>query len=175
MLEFGDGDGVGNQVRLQHALGVACHGGKLYVADTYNSKIKLIDPAKRSCTTFLGGKADGWLTGSLFSEPGGLSFAGDKMYVADTNNHRIRVVDLKTKVVSTLALQGIEPPKLVQSSDPPAFPNATRGTLPLTTVPNDGEVTIDVELHLPPGFKLNPETKMSYVLETLPDAKAPWS
>src|SRR5262249_54707457 len=111
LFEFGDVDGVGGRVRLQHALGVAFHDGKVYVADTYNGKLKVIDPAKRSCTTFLGG-AGGWFTESLFNEPGGLSFANGKLYVADTNAHRIRVVNLKTKAVSTLALKDVGPPKL---------------------------------------------------------------
>src|SRR5262249_46385336 len=75
LFEFGDEDGVGSKVRLQHALGLAFHQGKLYVADTYNSKIKVIEPDKRSCTTFLG-EPGGWLNGPLFNEPGGLSFAG---------------------------------------------------------------------------------------------------
>jgi sugar lactone lactonase YvrE len=114
LFEFGDVDGEGNRVRLQHALGVAYRQGKLYVADTYNSKIKVVDPLKRSCTSLLGGKAEGWLTNSVLSEPGGLSIAGDKMYVADTNNHRIRIVDLNTKAISTLTLQGVEAPKRVQ-------------------------------------------------------------
>jgi thiol-disulfide isomerase/thioredoxin len=174
LFEFGDHDGVGKEVRLQHALGVAWHAGKLYVADTYNSKIKVIDPEKQSCTSLVGGNA-GWLTGTLVSEPGGLSFAGDKMYIADTNNHRIRVVDLKTKAISTLTLQGVEAPKLVQNSELPSFPNATRETLPVTTVPADGEVRLEVDLHLAPGFKLNPEAKSSYRVETLPEAKVPWS
>ena len=91
--------------------GVTFHDGSLYVADTYNSKIKVIDPAKRSCTTFLC-MGEGWLAGGLFNEPAGLSAAKGKMYVADTNAHRIRVVDLKTKVVSTLNLQGVEAPKV---------------------------------------------------------------
>jgi DNA-binding beta-propeller fold protein YncE len=112
LFDFGDKDGIGEEVRLQHALGLTYHGGKLYVADTYNSKIKVVDPAKRSCTTLLGGERDGWLAGPLFNEPGGLSVANDKLYVADTNAHRIRVVDLKTKKVSTLKLQGVEAPKL---------------------------------------------------------------
>jgi thiol-disulfide isomerase/thioredoxin len=175
LFEFGDHDGIGREVRLQHALGAAWHDGKLYIADTYNSKIKAIDPEKQSCTSLLGGKTAGWLTGSLFSEPGGLSFAGDRMYVADTNNHRIRVVDLKTKAVSTLNLQSVEAPKLVQNSDPPSFPNAVRQTLPVTRVPKEGEVAIEVELHLVAGFKLNPETKMSYTLETLPEGGRAWS
>jgi thiol-disulfide isomerase/thioredoxin len=175
LFEFGDHDGVGSQVRLQHALGVAYHDGLVYVADTYNSKIKVIDPAQRSCTTVLGGKNGGWLTGPLFSEPGGLSITGDKMYVADTNNHRIRVVDLKTKAVSTLELKGVKPPSPPRDSDRPFFPNPTRTTLPLVTVPGDGELTLQVELGLPLGFKLNPEAQMSYLVETLPEARGTWS
>jgi DNA-binding beta-propeller fold protein YncE len=110
LFDFGDEDGVGDKVRLQHALGVLFHDGKLYVADTYNSKIKVIDPEKRSCTTLIG-EPSGWLGERLLNEPGGLSYADGKLYVADTNGHRIRVVDLKTKAISTLALQGVEPPR----------------------------------------------------------------
>ena len=107
-------DGEGDKVRLQHALGVAYHDGKLYVADTYNSKIKVIDPVKRTCETFLGGEPDGWLADSAVQRAGRPQHhAGGKLYVADTNAHRIRVVDLKTKTVTTLKLQGVEAPKLV--------------------------------------------------------------
>jgi len=109
LFDFGDVDGVAGRVRLQHALGVAYHKGKLYVADTYNSKIKVIDPAQRFCTTFVGGEGGG-KGGPPFNEPGGVSVAGDKLYVADTNAHRIRVVDLKTRAVSTLTLQGVSAP-----------------------------------------------------------------
>ncbi len=112
LFTFGDVDGQGDDVRLQHALGVAYHDGKLYVADTYNSKIKVIDPEKRTSTTLLG-DGPGWLAGPLFAEPAGVSIAGDKLYVADTNAHRVRVADLKTRSVTTLALQGIEAPKVV--------------------------------------------------------------
>jgi thiol-disulfide isomerase/thioredoxin len=103
LFKFGDVDGEADMVRLQHALGLAYHDGKLYVADTYNSKIKLLDPIKRTCVTFLGGQEQ-------FSEPGGISYADGKLYVADTNAHRIRVVDVKTKMIATLRLQGVEPP-----------------------------------------------------------------
>jgi DNA-binding beta-propeller fold protein YncE len=102
LFDFGDINGAGDKVRLQHALGVAHLDGKLYVADTYNSKIKLVDPDKRTCDTYLGGE-------KMFDEPGGLSIAAGKMYIADTNNHRIQVVDMKTKAVSTLQLQGVDP------------------------------------------------------------------
>ncbi len=111
LFEFGDKDGTGDAVRLQHALGVAYHDGKLYVADTYNSKIKVIDPEKRTSETFQGGDAPGWQTKPVFIEPAGISYAAGKLYIADTNAHRIRVIDLKTRAVSTLKLQGVEAPK----------------------------------------------------------------
>lgn len=112
LFRFGDVDGIGDKVRIQHALAVAWHDGLIYVADTYNSKLKTLDPKTRECKTFLGGDKDGWLSSPSFLEPGGLSFAGDKLYVADTNAHRIRVVDIKTKKIATLKLQGVDPPKL---------------------------------------------------------------
>jgi thiol-disulfide isomerase/thioredoxin len=104
LFKFGDVDGAADAVRLQHALGLAYYDGKLYVADTYNSKIKLLDPLKRTCVTFLGREAQ-------LSEPGGLSYADGKLYVADTNAHRIRVVEVKTKTITTLRLQGVEAPQ----------------------------------------------------------------
>jgi sugar lactone lactonase YvrE len=108
LFRFGDKDGTGDAVLLQHALGVLYHDGQLFVADTYNSKLKVLDPATRECKTFLGGRG-GWLTPPAFNEPGGLSYAAGKLYVADTNASRIRVVDLKTKQVTTLALTGVPP------------------------------------------------------------------
>jgi len=108
LFQFGDKNGKGSEVRLQHALGVAYVDGKLYVADTYNSKIKIIDPNQKTCETYLG-DPPGWLKEKMFNEPGGLSIAGGKIYVADTNNHRIQVVDMKTKETTTLRLQDVEP------------------------------------------------------------------
>ncbi|MBM3993009.1 MAG: redoxin domain-containing protein [Planctomycetes bacterium] len=102
LFDFGDVDGVGPQVRLQHALAVVHHDGKLYVADTYNNKIKVLDPAKRNCYTYAGGEKE-------LDEPGGLSIAAGKLYVADTNNHRIQVIDMKSRDITTLNLQGVDP------------------------------------------------------------------
>jgi len=106
---FGDQDGKGSSVLLQHALAVQYVDGKIYVADTYNSKIKVLDPRTSECTTFVGGEPEVKPNGPTFNEPGGLSYANGKLYVADTNAHRIRIVDLKTKAVTTLQLTGVPP------------------------------------------------------------------
>ncbi len=113
-----DPTGDKKEARLQHALGVAYHDGKLYVADTYNSKIKVFDLKTKELTTLVGGNDWGWLVPAAFNEPGGLSYAGGKLYVADTNAHRIRVVDIATKAVTTLDLKGLKPPAMPKEPEP---------------------------------------------------------
>ena len=110
LFEFGDQDGSGEHVRLQHPLGVVYHAGVLFVADTYNNKIKQVFPRTKSAVTFLGTGEEGLRDGdsATFDEPSGVSVAYDKLYIADTNNHVIRAADLKTKKVSTLKLCGFD-------------------------------------------------------------------
>jgi DNA-binding beta-propeller fold protein YncE len=112
LFEFGDRDGVGAAtVRLQHPLGVAWHDGRLLIADTYNHKIKRLDPTTAECRTLFGdgvpGHQDGEALAARFSEPAGVSVARGRLYVADTNNHAIRVADLATGRVVTLELLGL--------------------------------------------------------------------
>ena len=107
LFDFGDEDGIGREAKLQHAIGVQYHDGMVYVADTYNSKLRVINLATGSVTTFFGAKKGE--KDAPFNEPAGLGLADGKLYVADTNAHRIRIVDLKTKALSTLALKGVDP------------------------------------------------------------------
>ena len=106
LFVFGDADGVGDGVRLQHPIGLDLYEGALWVADTYNNKIKRIDPESRVCRTAFGsgavGNADGDGARATFAEPGGVSAHRGKLYIADTNNHAIRVADLERGTVGTL-------------------------------------------------------------------------
>jgi hypothetical protein len=52
LFDFGDRDGTGDEVRLQHPLSLAWLGGSLVVADSYNGKLKIVDPLTRSCVTW---------------------------------------------------------------------------------------------------------------------------
>ena len=111
LFEFGDVDGVGEAVRLQHPIGIEWHDGALYIADTYNNKIKRIYPASRGAASYLGigkvGHEDGDGRFAEFFEPAGLSAANGSLYIADTNNHAIRVASLATQEVSTLEIRGL--------------------------------------------------------------------
>ena len=111
LFEFGDVDGDDFRVRMQHPIGITHHDGVLYVADTYNHKIKRVLPKTRSAFSVAGtgapGHVDGPFAQARFSEPCGLSMAKGKMYIADTNNHAIRVADMETGEVATLELTGL--------------------------------------------------------------------
>jgi len=99
LFAFGDKDGTGFEAKLQHPLGVAFANGKLYVADTYNHKIKVLEPQS--------GQIQSLPLNTTFNEPGGISAAGNRLFVADTNSHKIKVVDLKTNSVSDLTFKNL--------------------------------------------------------------------
>ena len=111
LFEFGDIDGDDFRVRLQHPIGITHHDGVLYVADTYNHKIKRVLPKTRAAFTVAGtgapGHVDGPFAQARFAEPSGLSLTASKIYIADTNNHAIRVADMDSGEVATLELTGL--------------------------------------------------------------------
>ncbi len=164
LFEFGDSDGQGERVRLQHPLGVTHHNGMLYVADTYNHKIKVIGPVLRSATTFVGTGKPGFCDGpgAQFYEPSGVSIDDGKLYVADTNNHAIRIVDLRTKDVTTLTLTGLSDNAATARVD--IWPNLEEVHLAQQTV-RAGQGKLIVNVEIPAPFKLNPGSPLEYRVE----------
>lgn len=113
---FGDRDGIGSEVRLQHCLGVEYAAGYLWIADTYNHQIKRVDLESNWCETVAGNGFSGFQNGSgaiaRFFEPSGLSVANGALYVADTNNHAIRRIDLETFYVQSIEFSSLHAPKV---------------------------------------------------------------
>jgi hypothetical protein len=174
LFEFGDVDGAGSQVRLQHPLGVALAGGRLYVADTYNHKVKALDPEKGTCATLAGtgrpGFEDGGAGEAGFWEPGGISAAGDRLYVADTNNHAIRVVDPKTGEVATLRLYGLMAPGVAAAPGAVDWMQPEEVEAPEAAVAPDAEGALAIALDLPAGHHVNPEAPFTVQVEVEGDA-----
>ena len=98
---FGDVDGQGFDVRLQHCLGIEYADNLLWIADTYNHKIKLVNPVTGDCRSILINE------NSCFYEPSGLSCLDGYLYIADTNNHAIRKVNLDSLVAETMKFSGL--------------------------------------------------------------------
>jgi thiol-disulfide isomerase/thioredoxin/DNA-binding beta-propeller fold protein YncE len=169
LFEFGDLDGPKDVARLQHCLGVCYHEGQIYVADSYNHKIKVVNAETGDTRTLAGtgrvGSAD---EPAEFHEPSGLTIANGRLYVADTNNHLIRTVDLASGSVKTLELSGVEPPP-----PPPARKPDLTGA-PTIEVPateariRDGQITLQARLNLPEGWKINDGAPLEYWVEADP-------
>jgi thiol-disulfide isomerase/thioredoxin len=164
LFSFGDVDGTGPEVRLQHPLGIAWHEGTLYVADSYNHRIKQVDPEARTSRGYLGtGKAGRGGDPAQFSEPAGLAVAEGKLYIADTNNHAIRVADLATRVVTELPLEGLTPP-VVPKAEAVVVASESK-KLPEQVIQPGAELAFEVELAIPEGYKLNPLSPVTFRLD----------
>ncbi len=111
LFAFGDRDGIGKDAVLQHPQDVASAPGAVYIADTYNHKIKRMDLSTLRITTIAGdgtqGATDGDALTASFDEPAGIAYRNGIVFVADTNNHLIRKIDVDRGTVETIELKGI--------------------------------------------------------------------
>lgn len=159
LFEFGDVDGMGGMVRLQHPTGLTYSEGLVYIADSYNHKIKTLDPTTGQVKTVIGigkpGQADGPFAQAELFEPEGIVAGHGRLYLADTNNHLIRVADLAARQLHTLRLRGLERLQQPQSSKT-CLPD--RRFDPLTV--SMGQVTFYFDIELPGGYKFNTEAPL---------------
>jgi hypothetical protein len=173
LFEFGDVDGAGAKARLQHPLGIAYRDGVLYVADSYNHKIKRIDVAKVQTTTWIGdGKPGDRVDPPRLSEPAGLALAKDRLYIADTNNHRIAVVDLGTAKLSVLEIEGLTPPQPAVGDEDHDFAGGkNRIAVEPRAIAPAAELRLEVAVTLPEDYKLNERGPVSLRIGAAEDQK----
>ncbi len=154
LFAFGDVDGVGSRARFQHPLGIAVFEDSLFVADSYNHKIRQIELATGKVSTWAGSGAPGnSVTPLLLHEPGGLSTADGRLFVADTNNHRIVSIDLATKAATELQINGLAPPTPPRRTTMPELSDAILLASQNLAVGDD--VKFQVVLSVPEQYKLN--------------------
>jgi len=195
LFDYGDVDGTGSRVRLQHPLGVLAVGDELVIADTFNHKIKVMDVARREVHSVLGsgrpGLRDGARDAAAFAEPGGVSVAAGKLFIADTNNHRVRVADLATFEVVTLDLRGLTPPHTrvevvhpigthepeeedaIDVDLPFLGPDVQHRSLPLARVSPGSANVWQIRFDLPDGCHVNEDAPLTYRVWTEGDGASP--
>jgi len=115
--EKGDGGDGGPAIKAQfngmHRLAVA-ENGDIYLADTWNNRVRKIDAKTGRVSAFAGTGEKGYAGDggpALKAKFGGiycvaLNPKGEQLYLADLDNRRIRAVDLKTGIVRTVAGNG---------------------------------------------------------------------
>jgi DNA-binding beta-propeller fold protein YncE len=96
-----------------HALAIGPNGA-VYLADTWNSRVRKLDPRSGKLSNFAGtgqkgfagdgGPAEKAQLGNVYCVA--LDPAGKRMVLADLDNRRIRAIDMATRTVSTLAGNG---------------------------------------------------------------------
>jgi DNA-binding beta-propeller fold protein YncE len=111
LFDFGDHDGVGREALLQHPQGLSVHNDQIYIADSYNNKIKSVAMGSLQVKTIAGsgepGDMNGYSTIAQFNEPAGITVVGNRIFVADTNNHKVKIVELDSGQVYPLQLTGL--------------------------------------------------------------------
>ena len=88
--------------------------GSVYLADTWNNRVRKLDPKSGTISAFAGTGAKGFAGDggpALKAQFGGvycLAFdpKGERLYLADLDHRRIRAIDMKTGVVTTVAGNG---------------------------------------------------------------------
>lgn len=101
LSEYGDREGIGREARLQYPLSITVDRQRelLWVADSYNDKLKMI--------AFKDNRVRDFPLDHPLQEPGGLSLYGDTLFVANTNAHEILRVDLPSRRVQVLDIDEI--------------------------------------------------------------------
>jgi len=115
LFAFGDLEGTSSTACFQHPLAILWvePWKQLLIADTYNHRLKRLDPQSKILYSWIGngtaGHHDGPLQEATFSQPSGLAFSKKSQcfFIADTNNHAVRVVDLSKHIVSTFLIKGL--------------------------------------------------------------------
>ncbi|XP_034134302.1 NHL repeat-containing protein 2 isoform X1 [Drosophila guanche] len=173
LFAFGDVDGKLSNAKLQHPLGVAHNDAdnKVYVADTYNHKIKVIDTETNVVSTLAIKTQDG--TPLIFNEPAGLCLdaEGKNLLVSDTNNHAIQIVDLLTLKARPFVVD-FSKVDSTSETDAPQLPlkNAEHHILRPLPLHGKKKSTINFNIRLSPQLKFTEEAPQKWTIRTLNSA-----
>jgi sugar lactone lactonase YvrE len=104
---YRDGDAI--DAEFDGPVGIAVgRDGSVFVADTYNDRIRRIDAAGLVTTVAgsgVAGLVDGAATSARFDTPAGIAVESDRsLLVADSGNHVVRRVDLDAGLVTTMEI-----------------------------------------------------------------------
>lgn len=91
LFTFGDNDGIGEAVRLQHPEGICagiggCGNQRIFLCDTYNGKVKVFDPLTSRVMTLIDG----------LRMPTGIAKQECRLYVTEAMSKEVVVFDIKT-------------------------------------------------------------------------------
>jgi sugar lactone lactonase YvrE len=142
---FNGDDIAATAAQLNYPNGIVLDGlGNMFIADTYNHRIRLVSASSLLITTVAGTGDFGFSGDSMAATaaelwyPSGIApDASGNLYIADTYNHRIRLVSAITGIITTVAGTDTTspPPSALPTVEPTAVPSALPTVEP-TSVPS---------------------------------------
>ena len=168
LFAFGDVDGRGKEIKLQHPLAIETLGEKLLIGDSYNHKIKEFDPVTNTMRSLSGSGKAGKALGNSgeYSEPSGLSVdyakADPVACIADTNNHRIVQLNLNSGISVELPVKAASG----EAHTPAVLPNLHFVELDPMQLSITNTIDVSLDLIISDNYHLNEELPVSiYILE----------
>ncbi|GJQ72884.1 hypothetical protein Trydic_g1532 [Trypoxylus dichotomus] len=177
LFAFGDRDGKLYDAKLQHILGLAISNDEnyLYVADTYNHKIKKVDITQNNISTLqiTSTVTPANKSANLFNEPAGLCVSNaNTVLVADTNNHCIKILEVDSnddiKYIKTMELQ-------LDITDGPGIDKSKYEIIPVKSVDfncKGGKLIVQINFNFVGGLKLSEDAPQKWFID-FPNAS--WS
>lgn len=108
---YGYRDGKIEEAMLQHPKGIYFENGIIYVADTFNNSVRIINMSKKVVQTLVSSKEPRLCsiesksrTGQI-NEPNDVARFGAYLYIADTNNNIIRVLDIRKRTLYDFTIE----------------------------------------------------------------------
>lgn len=168
LFDFGAEDGPVASARLQHPLGVAAlPDGTLVIADTYNDRLRRLDPVAGEVTTLYFGTGERGLR-----EPGAVVVRPDGgLLVADTGNHRLVKLSAYGAWEGELEVRGAPAPEPAEDGSAPPLSAAGAATRWFDTrlaalaplAPGPG--LLRLRLRAPAGWTFNAGAPLQVTLE----------
>ncbi|MDX5482673.1 MAG: redoxin domain-containing protein [Hymenobacteraceae bacterium] len=97
LFDFGDVDGNADDALLQHCMGITIIDSDVFIADTYNGKVKVLDMDRRRVRTLTDG----------LQEPNDVLYLGGQLWVTSTNSHQLFNVDLHSGEKQEVKVRGV--------------------------------------------------------------------
>jgi DNA-binding beta-propeller fold protein YncE len=165
-------DGPAAQARFNGPVGVALDtSGNLYVADTYNDRIRKISPDGQ-VTTVAGagqpGYADGSAASALFDTPCGVVVANDgSVIVADTGNRQLRRITADGNVSTITAIANLSRPiGLAATHDGFLYVTDLDRAQVVQLAPDSSTHVVASQFNQPSSVAINPKSNELYVTDS---------